>query len=353
MQTQELQYHLPEERIAQVPAKRRDESRLLVHDRSTGNTTHRRFHELPDFLPSGTRIFRNDVSVIKAQLQGERPTGGKVECLLLRPDKSSATTWRCLLKPGAKTEKAGSFSLSGQYEAFVVDKCSTGEYLVRFDLPRDPDVHALAERLGTMPLPPYVRRPADESDEKRYQTVYADPSKHTAVAAPTAGLHFTTELLDHLNNNGHRTYDLTLSVGAGTFRPIETKRVEDHVMHAETYSIPSSTRIALSEPTPPRLAVGTTTARAVEHHLGQTEDGSTDAPVTTETDLFICPPYAFRGVDILLTNFHLPESTLLCLVAAFLSPDNENGLPLLKEIYDQALSLHYNFYSYGDAMLIL
>lgn len=353
MLTSELSYDLPTERIAQLPSAQRDNSRLLVHVRATGETTHHRFRELPDILPIGARIFRNDVSVLKARLPGQRHSGGKVECLLLRPVEPSANVWRCLLKPGAKTEKAGSFCLPDEYQADILEKSPAGEYLVRFDLPKDLDVPTLAERLGAMPLPPYVRRPADAADAKRYQTVYADPSKRTAVAAPTAGLHFTSELLDELKQRGHPIFDLTLSVGLGTFRPIETEKVEDHDMHAENYAFPPATKTALLETSLPRLAIGTTTARAIEHHLTLGVDPIPDEVTLAEADLFIRPPHEFLGIDLLLTNFHLPGSTLLCLVASFLSPGKENGLPLLKELYAQALARNYRFYSYGDAMLIL
>ena len=200
MLTSELHYELPPERIAPSPSEKRDESRLLVHDRASGKTTHHRFRDLPDLLPVGTRIFRNDVSVLKARLPGQRPGGGKVECLLLRPEQPSEGIWRCLLKPGGKVAKAGAFSLPGEYEATVQEVLPTGEYLVRFLLTRDPDVPALARRIGSMPLPHYLKRPADSSDEQRYQTVYADPAKRTAAAAPTAGLHFTPELLEQLES---------------------------------------------------------------------------------------------------------------------------------------------------------
>ncbi len=353
MLTSELQYDLPPERIAQTPADRRDDSRLLVHNRATGETSHHRFRDLPGLIPAGARIFRNDVAVLKARLPGQRPGGGKVECLLLRPDDPPATTWRCLLKPGAKVAKAGAFSLPGEYDATVLEKFPSGEYLVRFDLPNDPDVPALAGRIGSLPLPPYVKRPADSTDDERYQTVYADSAKRTAAAAPTAGLHFTPELLNQLESRGHPIHDLTLSVGLGTFRPIETERVEDHPMHAESYFLPAAAKASLREPGPPRLAVGTTTVRAIEHYLAQGDDPEPASPTLTEADLFIRPPHAFRGVDALLTNFHLPGSTLLCLVAAFLSPESAAGLPLLKDLYAQALDNHYRFYSYGDAMLVL
>jgi S-adenosylmethionine:tRNA ribosyltransferase-isomerase len=353
MLTSELHYELPPERIAQAPADKRDESRLLVYHRDTGDTSHHRFRELPELLPAGTRIFRNDVSVLNARLPGQRPTGGKVECLLLRPDANRPDTWRCLLKPGAKTAKAGAFSLAGEYEATVLEALPSGEYLVSVEHPNDPDVPALAGRIGTLPLPPYVKRPANAADAERYQTVYADDAKCTAVAAPTAGLHFTPELLEQLERRGHPMHDLTLSVGLGTFRPIETERVEDHPMHAETYLLPPAAKAYLREPRPPRLAVGTTTVRAIEHHLAQGEDAEPEASTLAEADLFIRPPYSFRGVDALLTNFHLPGSTLLCLVAAFLQTDGNDGLDLLKDLYAQALDNDYRFYSYGDAMLAL
>ncbi len=354
MLTSELHYELPPERIAQTPADKRDESRLLVHHRSTGETSHHRFHELPELLPEGARIFRNDVSVLNARLPGQRSTGGKVECLLLRPDSANRPeVWRCLLKPGAKIAKASAFSMAGEYEAAVLEELPSGEYLVSFDHPNDPDLPALARRIGSLPLPPYVKRPANAADDERYQTVYADSAKRTAVAAPTAGLHFTPELLEQLERCGHPIHDLTLSVGLGTFRPIETERVDDHPMHGEAYLLPPAAKAALREPGPPRLAVGTTTVRAIEHHLAQGEDAEPAHRTLAEANLFIRPPYSFLGVDALLTNFHLPGSTLLCLVAAFLQTDGNDGLKLLKDLYAQALEHDYRFYSYGDAMLAL
>jgi S-adenosylmethionine:tRNA ribosyltransferase-isomerase len=355
MLTKKLHYDLPPEKIAQFPSKQRDESRLLMHVRSTGETTHHRFRDLPDLLCAGTRIFRNDVAVLKARIHGERPTGGLVECLLVRPveTKKADNVWRCLLKPGLKTHKGGSFSNKGEYSATVSRKLPSGEYLVHFDLSKDPDVPALAERLGAMPLPPYVKRAAEEEDFARYQTVYASSSKRTAIAAPTAGLHFTPELLNALQAKGHPMYDLTLSVGPGTFRPIETELVEEHQMHTESYELSPEVKFALRKEGSPRLAVGTTTTRAIEHHLSLGEDCQPRDSTMGEADLFIAPPYPpFLGVDCMLTNFHLPASTLLCLVAAFLSPGKEDGLDLLKQLYAEALARDYRFYSYGDAMLI-
>jgi S-adenosylmethionine:tRNA ribosyltransferase-isomerase len=352
MLTSELDFELPADRIAQSPTDRRDRSRLLVYRRKEREVSHHHFHELPDLLPSNLSIFRNDVSVLKARLSGKRPTGGSVECLLLRPAESSESTWRCLLKPGGKTARAGKFFLPGEYEATVLDSLPSGEYLVRFDLPRDADPLALAQRIGELPLPPYVQRAADDMDELRYQTVYANTKNRSAVAAPTAGLHFTPDILQRLEEDAHSIHNLTLSVGLGTFRPIETERIEDHPMHAEEFSLEPETKKALLSNDRKKLAIGTTTVRTIEHYLAH-PDPDPQKATRAEANLFIRPPYPFRGIDHLLTNFHLPGSTLLCLVAAFLSPGEKDGLAILKDLYAQAISLEYRFFSYGDAMLIL
>ena len=352
MLSSELDYPLPAESIAQSPTERRDQSRLLLFDRKTHHVSHHFFHELPDLLPSKLSILRNDVSVLKARLPGQRQSGGKVECLLLRPSKPPDTTWRCLLKPGGKTAKSGKFGIKGEYSAEVIESLPSGEYLVRFDLPHDPDPSALAQRLGAMPLPPYVRRPATPPDEERYQTVYAKAQKRSAVAAPTAGLHFTAEILDRLKREGHFIHDLTLSIGLGTFRPIETEKVEDHPMHGEEYFLEPSTKSVLRDRTLKKLAIGTTCVRAIEHYLAE-KDSDLERVTQAEAKLFIRPPYQFIGVDHLLTNFHLPGSTLLCLVAAFLSPGESDGLSILKQIYAEAIAKNYRFFSYGDAMMVV
>jgi len=352
MLTSELDFELPSDRIAQSPTDRRDRSRLLVYRRTKREVSHHHFHELPELLPADLSIFRNDVSVLKARILGKRATGGTVECLLLRPEGTITGTWRCLLKPGGKTVRAGSFSLPGEYEATVLEALPTGEYLVQFDLPKDDDPSELAQRIGSLPLPPYVRRPADETDDLRYQTVYANSENRTAVAAPTAGLHFTAEILTNLREKGHAIHDLTLSVGPGTFRPIETERIEEHPMHAEEYAIGPKAKDALLAKDRNKLAIGTTSVRTIEHYLSGT-DSEPEKSTVAEANLFIRPPHSFRGVDHLLTNFHLPGSTLLCLVSAFLSPGKKDGLAILKDIYAQAVASEYRFFSYGDAMLIL
>jgi S-adenosylmethionine:tRNA ribosyltransferase-isomerase len=352
MLTKELDFHLPKELIAQKPSDRRDQSRLLVFNRLSQTITHHHFHELPKILPPNLSIFRNDVSVLKARIPGKRPSGGAVECLLLRPASSPENTWRCLIKPGGKTVKAGKFAIEDEYSAKIIETLASGEYLVRFELSKDKDPTALAQRIGSLPLPPYVRRPADQEDEERYQTVYANKKKCSAVAAPTAGLHFTPEILKRLEMDGHSIHDLTLSVGLGTFRPIEAEKVIEHPMHAEEYFLSPSIKSVLREPSLKRLAIGTTCVRAIEHYMSK-EDLNLKNTTRDEAQLFIRPPYAFQGVDYLLTNFHLPRSTLLCLVAAFLKPGGTDGLGILKKIYSEAIAQDYRFFSYGDAMLVI
>ncbi len=352
MLTEELEYHLPQDLIAQTPSEQRDQSRLMLYNRDTQKLSHHSFSELPSLLESKLAIFRNNVSVLKARILGKRPNGGSVECLLIRPSAHSDKIWKCLLKPGGKTAKAQKFGLSGEYTAEVLKSMETGEYLVRFILHKDIDLAALAQRIGNLPLPPYVRRPANKKDESRYQTVYANEENRSAVAAPTAGLHFSSKILEQLEEAGHCIYDLSLSVGLGTFRPIETNNVKDHPMHKEEYFLPNETTRALCKDDRKRLAIGTTCVRAIEHFLHNKEKLAGN-PVRTEADLFIRPAYHFLGVDHLLTNFHLPGSTLLCLVAAFLSPNKNDGLAKLKELYAEAIIKKYRFFSYGDAMLII
>ncbi len=360
MQIARFDYHLPLERIAQEPAARRDASRLMVIDRATRTVTHAHFADIGDFLPADARFFRNNAAVLKARLFGQRPTGGKVECLLLHPAED-ALTWWCLLKPGKKTLQAGRFSTPGDYQAEVLEAGSNGNYKVRFAPERPESVTELSGRLGILPLPPYIERsdddPRRETDNERYQTVYADYSKQLAVAAPTAGLHFTPELIAALEARGATFHDLTLQVGIGTFHPVQTENVEDHNIHREWYEIPRSALDALRSGHPaPRVAVGTTSVRSIEDALRRlardpgclTPAGSFQA----EADIYIYPPYTYQGVDHMITNFHLPKSTLLCLVAAFLTPGSEDGIDWLKELYAEAIALEYRFFSYGDAMLI-
>ena len=354
MKTALFDYPLPGRLIAQRPADRRDDSRLLVVHRATHRLEHRHFHDLPEYLRPGDRLFRNNAAVIPARLHATRPTGGHVECLLLRPATDPAEWW-CLLRPGKKLPVGATFGLAGGFAATVREK--TGDGLVRVAFATDAgDILAVANRLGEMPLPPYIAARPDaagrELDRERYQTVYADRGHQVAAAAPTAGLHFTPELLARLAAQGVGTADLTLHVGLGTFRPITTEAIADHAIHREVYEIPAATQQALFAPGGRRVAVGTTAVRTIEDFLSG-HAAPTGRDHLGEAGLFIYPPRAFAGVDALITNFHQPRSTLLCLVAAFLAPGSTAGVPWLREIYAEAVAREYRFFSYGDAMLIL
>ncbi|MDR2844867.1 MAG: tRNA preQ1(34) S-adenosylmethionine ribosyltransferase-isomerase QueA [Puniceicoccales bacterium] len=356
-------YSLPEACIAHTPASRRDESRLLVVERSTQSVSHHVFRELPELLPAGVTLFRNNARVLRARLPGVRPTGGKVECLLLRP-AASPEEWWCLLKPGKKAADGTGFGWPGVYHAQVVGTQDV-EYRVRFTFAEaGATVLSVAEKIGALPLPPYIERARKAEgggdyaalDKERYQTVYADPRRTVAAAAPTAGLHFSPEVLAALVARGVASYDLTLHIGLGTFQPMKVERVEEHVIHRECYEISAATRAALASARP-RLAVGTTSLRAMEDFSRKVASGAVQPDAAGgyagEAGLFIYPPAAFSGAELLLTNFHLPRSTLMCLVAAFLTPDATGGIVWLKELYAEAVAHGYRFYSYGDAMLIL
>lgn len=359
-------YPLPPALIAQSPVARRDQSRLLVVNRAAHTVAHHRFADLPQFVRAGDTLFRNNAAVLPARLHGRRPTGGQVECFLLRPSVGPSTTpadaervWRCLIKPGKKLPVGATFAHeTGAFAGEIVEKFEDGSALVRLSTPGDEPITAVANRLGTVPLPPYIER-TDAShrgeDLERYQTVYANRARQVAVAAPTAGLHFTPELFAQLATLGVTAEEITLHVGLGTFKPIMTDTVEAHAIHREVYELPAATQRALFPPhTGRRIAVGTTSVRSIEHFLSLNPAPlASDQTHIAEADTFIYPPRTFRGVDALITNFHQPRSTLLCLVAAFLAPGSTDGIAWLREIYAEAVAKEYRFFSYGDAMLIL
>ena len=356
-------YHLPAHLIAQAPAARRDQSRLLIVDRASRTIAHHTFADLPRFLRAGDILFRNNAAVLPARFHARRPTGGQVECFLLRPSETHpGQTWRCLIKPGKKLPVGATFAEStGAFTAEIVAREPDGSAYVRFTTTGDEPITAVANRLGEIPLPPYIQRsdthsPAvslQSTDRERYQTVYANPARQVAVAAPTAGLHFTPELLETLAAQGVGHADLTLHVGLGTFKPISTATIEEHAIHRELYEIPIATQRALFPPLPGRrIAVGTTSVRTIEDFLAA-HSAPLDHAVLAEAGIFIYPPRSFRGIDALITNFHQPRSTLLCLVSAFLTPGSTDGIAWLRAIYVEAIARDYRFFSYGDAMLIL
>jgi S-adenosylmethionine:tRNA ribosyltransferase-isomerase len=314
MRSSELDYQLPHELIAQHPLERRDRSRLLVHDRPSGETRHRRFDELPEELPEGTLVVVNDTRVLPARLRLERPGGGEAEVLLLERLGANGT-WEGLARPSRKLRP-------GQRLGPVELLESLGEGRWRLRLKGEP--------AGEAPLPPYIHEPL--ADPERYQTVYAD--REGSAAAPTAGLHFTPELLARLD-----VERVTLHVGLDTFRPIAVDELEAHALHSERYEVEPQAwqRIRAAESV---LAVGTTTVRVLESL-------ARGAPLRGRTDLFVRPGFEFRRVDALLTNFHLPRSTLLALVMAFA------GVEETRALYRLAIEERYRFYSFGDAMLLL
>lgn len=349
-------YALPERLIAQTPADRRDTSRLLVVNRADRSIGHQVFADLPRFLRPGDTLFRNNAAVLPARLRAVRPTGGQVECFLLRPADDD-TTWHCLLRPGKRLPPGSTFAhADGAFHGEVLTRDAAGQAVVRFTTSARESIVDVANRLGEVPLPPYIERRDDTRrplDLERYQTVYADRARQVAVAAPTAGLHFTPELLQTLTAQGVGAAEITLHVGLGTFRPITTETIQEHEIHREFYEMPPATQAALFPPCPGRrISVGTTSVRSIEDFLARHL-----APVpgthAAEAGIFIYPPATFRGVDALITNFHQPRSTLLCLVSAFLTPGSTDGIAWLMEIYAEAIAREYRFFSYGDAMLIL
>ncbi len=313
MRTSELDYDLPPELIAQRPLARRDDSRLLVHDRATGSTRHRRFRDLPGELPAGALVVVNDTRVVPARLRGRRPTGGEAEVLLLEPVGDGL--WEALARPSRRLRVGMRIGA-----AELVERRTDGRWLVRLE----------GAPAGEAPLPPYIVEPL--ADPERYQTVYADEAG--SAAAPTAGLHFTPELLAGLD-----VERITLHVGLDTFRPVGSDELDDHEIHSERYQVEERAweRIRGAEVV---VAVGTTTVRVLESL-------ARGAPLTGRTSLFVTPGFEFRRVDALVTNFHLPRSTLLALVMAFAGVEETRGL------YAEAIAERYRFYSFGDAMLLL
>ena len=339
MKKSDFSFDLPEELIAQTPMEQRDASRLLCLDKQTGAVEHRHFYDLPDLLREGDCLVLNNSCVLPARLIGIRPTGGAVELVLLRD--LGGNRWECLSRPGRKT-KPGQRILfgEGELQAVVEETVSGGNRIVRFDY--EGIFLEVLERLGRMPLPPYIRQ--ELKDPERYQTVYS--KELGSAAAPTAGLHFTKELLETVRNKGVLTEFVTLHVGLGTFRPVKEEEIEDHEMHSEYCIIPPETAEAVNRTRKNGgriIAVGTTSCRTLESFAK--EDGTLEAS-SGWTNIFIYPGYRFKCIDALITNFHLPESTLIMLVSALAGREN------ILNAYRIAVSEKYRFFSFGDAMMI-
>ncbi|AEX84912.1 S-adenosylmethionine tRNA ribosyltransferase [Marinitoga sp. 1135] len=335
---EDFDYHLPEEYIAQKPAEPRDSSRLMVLNRNIRTIEHKIFRNIIDYLKPGDLMVLNNTKVIPARLYGRKTTGAKVEVLLLEKTHEE-NTWKALVKPGSKLKKGAEIKFSDHLYAKIIEHNSDGSRIIHFT--SDKDVWEEIERVGNMPLPPYIK--STDVPGERYQTEYA--KIQGAVAAPTAGLHFTKELLNKIKEKGIEFAEVTLHVGLGTFRPVKVDNIEEHEMHEEYYEVPAETMKKIREYRQNKgriISVGTTVVRTLETIAQLPEQES----YMGTTDIFIYPPYEFKLIDALITNFHLPKSTLLMLVAAF------GGYDFIMEAYKKAVEEKYRFFSFGDSMFI-
>ena len=340
--THDFYYDLPEELIAQTPMEKRDTSRLLVLDRESGGLTHKHFYDVCDYIRPEDILVVNSSRVIPARLLGENANGSPIELLLLRMHENGI--WETLVRPGKRARVGATFCFGGILNAEITEVLPDGNRLVRFTYPDAyKSIYEVLDAVGQMPLPPYITKKLD--DKSRYQTVYAKEAG--SAAAPTAGLHFTPELLAALRAKGTGYAEVTLHVGLGTFRPVKVDAIRDHLMHAETFHIEKETADEINRRRREGgrvIAVGTTACRVLE---SVTDENGIVHPMSGETGIFIYPGYRFRAVDALITNFHLPESTLIMLVSALAGKDN------IMNAYKTAVEEKYRFFSFGDAMLIV
>ena len=340
MKTDDFDYELPKELIAQTPLKNRSESKLLVMDRVTGALEHKHFYDIIDYLNKGDALVINDTKVIPARIIGvKEETGAVIELLLLKDEVGD--TWECLAKP-QKRLKIGTIITFGNGELKAKVRETREEGITIVDLIYNGILMEILEHLGTMPLPPYIHEKLKDQD--RYQTVYA--KNYGSAAAPTAGLHFTTELLDKIKAKGIEIVHVTLHVGLGTFRPVNVEDVTKHVMHTEHYIVTKEAADKLNEIKANGgkiIAVGTTSVRTLETVISKNDKF---VPSNDDTNIFIYPGFTFRAIDGLITNFHLPKSTLVMLVSAFSSKEN------IMNAYQEAIKHNYRFFSFGDAMFI-
>ena len=339
MKTSDFDFQLPEELIAQTPLAQRDSSRLLILDKRMGTVKHRHFYDLPQFLHPGDCLVLNDSRVLPARLIGHRPTGGTCEVLLLVD--MGEDRWECLVRPGRKLKPGAQVIFGdGQLTATVEAELNDGKRTIRFHY--QGIFLEILEQLGRMPLPPYIK--AELSDQERYQTVYSKVAG--SAAAPTAGLHFTPELLERIRSAGIKTCCVTLHVGLGTFRPVKAEDIQNHEMHSEFCMITRETADIINETKRSGgrvICVGTTSCRTIESFAA--EDG-TISECSGWTNIFIYPGYKFKVLDALITNFHLPQSTLIMLVSALAGREH------ILEAYEEAVREKYRFFSFGDAMFI-
>lgn len=340
MKTSDFDYYLPEEQIAQTPAEPRDSSRLLVYDREKDEIYHKHFYDIVDFLKDGDVLVRNNTKVLPARIFAYTENGGKVEVLLLK--RFNLTDWEVLVKPGKKARIGAKLTVSQELSLVVTDIFEeSGSRKVTFNF--DGVFEDVISRIGEMPLPPYITEKL--KDKERYQTVYAKVDG--SAAAPTAGLHFTDALFEKIKAKGVEVVDVLLHVGLGTFRPVKVDNVLEHHMHSEYYEIgeEAAEKINKAKKEGRRIiAVGTTSVRTLE---SAADENGFVKPVKGNTEIFIYPPYKFKCVDALITNFHLPKSTLIMLVASM------TGREKILDIYKTAVEEKYRFFSFGDAMLIV
>ncbi len=345
MRVDDFDYNLPESLIAQRPCDKRDASRLLVVHRNSHTTEHKHFYDIIDYLKPGDCLVLNNSKVLPARLFGVKEgTGAKVEFLLIK--RINGDLWQTMVRPGRRIKPGDVIEFGPGFSALVKDFGDQGTRLVEFRY--EGIFMERLEEFGTMPLPPYIERPTTEADNDRYQTVYCEPEG--SVAAPTAGLHFTQELLQKIMSRGISVGYVTLHVGIGTFRPVKAAEVEEHKMHFEEYEIPEETARLVNETKENGgriVSVGTTSSRTLESAATQDDQGKWIVNGGSgSTGIFIYPGYTFKVVDALITNFHLPKSTLLMLVSALY--DRQKML----DIYQEAINMEYRFFSYGDAMFI-
>lgn len=340
MKTSDFDYYLPENLIAQTPAEPRDSSRLLVYDKTLDEIEHKHFYDIKNYLKKGDVLVRNNTKVLPARMFAKTPNGGNVEVLLLK--RFDLCEWEVLVKPGKKAKVGAHLTISDELSLDVLSTIEeVGSRRVRFNF--DGVFEDIISRLGEMPLPPYITKKLE--DQGRYQTVYA--TTNGSAAAPTAGLHFTPELFNEIKEMGVEVVDVLLHVGLGTFRPVKVDDVTTHHMHSEYYEISEESAEIINKAKREGrriIAVGTTSVRTLE---SASDENGFVKPIKGDTDIFIYPPYKFKCVDALITNFHLPKSTLLMLVSALSSREQ------MLKVYETAVAEEYRFFSFGDAMFIL